>query len=281
MKYIFIALFCLPMALMAQNEWTFPKNAISGKTYVQCLIFSPDTLIDNIKCRYPIPPIEWEGARFMVQESYQLKTIIKLPVFDTILLKIPVDKTTHLANIPDLYDVREAFILLSPASEKWILMKKTSIRFLGLDTINCMVWGKAEMGHYGKYIPTLTLKSMAHQLRIDSSNLLIIKQIVEKSPIEIKEETVPPEFKTIVVRKAQHRFWSGFREIIICSSADTTQIIRIQESLKRLHYYRGRINNKLNRRTKKALIKYQKDKGLPIGNLNYETIKSLGAEEQF
>jgi Putative peptidoglycan binding domain len=272
---------CLPMALMAQNDWTFPKNAISGKTYVQCLIFPPDTLIDNIKCQYPIPPIEWEGARFMVQESYQLKTIIKLPVFDTILLKIPVDKTTHLANIPDLYDVKDVDMLLIPESEKWILMKKTSIRFLNLDTINCMVWGKAEIPRQHKYVPTLTLKSTAHQLRIDSSNLLIIRQVVKISSIEIKEETVPPEFKTIVVRKAQHRFWSGFREIIICSSADTTQIIRIQESLKRLHYYRGRITNKIDRRTKKALTKYQKDKGLPIGNLNVETLKSLGVEEQF
>jgi hypothetical protein len=32
-------------------------------------------------------------------------------------------------------------------------------------------------------------------------------------------------------------------------------------------------------KTKQALIKFQQDKGLPVGNLNIETLKALGVSE--
>ena len=38
----------------------------------------------------------------------------------------------------------------------------------------------------------------------------------------------------------------------------------------------GPIDNILGSQTKSALLQYQKDKNLPQGNLNLETLKSLG-----
>ena len=53
-------------------------------------------------------------------------------------------------------------------------------------------------------------------------------------------------------------------------------IIQIQKALKAKGYDPGPIDDVFGPLTKTALIQYQKDKGLPVGNLNLETLKSLG-----
>jgi hypothetical protein len=273
MKYLFILLICLPIRLFSQNDRAFPTEAQLGKTYAQCLVFPQDTLINNQKYPYPVPPVEWEEARFMVQESHTLKTIIKMPIFDTILIKIPVDKTTHLANIPNEYTIGKTYLQRSSSSGEWSMRKDSEIRFL--DTLTCQIWIKNGLPYF-TVIPILQIKSMAHQLRIDSSDTLIFKQIVEKSPILIQEKVIPAEYQTVLIRKAPHQFWSQWREVMICEKMNVPTIGKIQEALKRLNYYHGEINNQLDKSTKKAISKYQKDKKLPIGNLNVETLKSLG-----
>ena len=40
--------------------------------------------------------------------------------------------------------------------------------------------------------------------------------------------------------------------------------------------YLTKQNDVMDRRTKKALARFQRDKGLPVGNINAETLKSLG-----
>jgi len=43
-------------------------------------------------------------------------------------------------------------------------------------------------------------------------------------------------------------------------------------------YNVGAADNQMGAKTKAALVKFQKDNGLPIGNLDYETLKALGVK---
>jgi peptidoglycan hydrolase-like protein with peptidoglycan-binding domain len=48
--------------------------------------------------------------------------------------------------------------------------------------------------------------------------------------------------------------------------------------LKSRGYDAGPEDNVMGARTKAALTQFQKDKGLPVGQLNIETLKSLGVQ---
>jgi peptidoglycan hydrolase-like protein with peptidoglycan-binding domain len=56
-------------------------------------------------------------------------------------------------------------------------------------------------------------------------------------------------------------------------------VISVQRALKAAGYDPGPQDNVLGSQTKSALVKYQKDKGLPIGQLDMQTLKSLGIEQ--
>jgi peptidoglycan hydrolase-like protein with peptidoglycan-binding domain len=58
----------------------------------------------------------------------------------------------------------------------------------------------------------------------------------------------------------------------------TEKIVSIQRALKSAGYDPGPIDDVIGPRTRLALEAYQKDKGLPIGNINRETMQSLGIE---
>jgi peptidoglycan hydrolase-like protein with peptidoglycan-binding domain len=51
---------------------------------------------------------------------------------------------------------------------------------------------------------------------------------------------------------------------------------QIQAALVKAGYEPGPTDNIMGARTKAALTKFQKDKGLPVGNLDFETLKALG-----
>jgi peptidoglycan hydrolase-like protein with peptidoglycan-binding domain len=71
--------------------------------------------------------------------------------------------------------------------------------------------------------------------------------------------------------------FSEWREAICCGGGiETNHIRQLQHALKVRGYYEGPADNVFGAKTKEALIRYQKNKGLPIGNLDMDTMKSLG-----
>ncbi len=54
------------------------------------------------------------------------------------------------------------------------------------------------------------------------------------------------------------------------------KVQKIQKSLQTRGYYKGKIDGVIGAQTKAALIKFQKDNGLPIGSLDLQTQKVLG-----
>jgi Putative peptidoglycan binding domain len=276
MKYFLIALFCFPTYLIAQSDWALPTNA-GGAYYCRCFSYKPDSIAQN-QPLYAVYNLTYDSVHFKVQEKHVWKKLINMPVFDTILLHIPVDKETRMAHIPNQYDVIRKYTRPTNYFYKWIEVTSMRKKWMMVDCNRCIIWAKVEIPNEYNFLPTLTLKSMAYELRIDTADSVVIQQVVERSPILFKEEETPEQYETLLIPKGPNIVWHDWMQFYEDGKVIKPVIADIQKALKRLHYYRGKITNEIDERTKKALIKFQKDKGLEIGNLNKETFDLLGVK---
>ena len=104
------------------------------------------------------------------------------------------------------------------------------------------------------------------------------KQVL-KAAATTREIEIPAEYTTVTKRRLVKK--GGFTEWreVVCNYKVTAELNRqIQRALRDRGYDPGPIDNIIGTRTKAALVKFQKDNGLPIGNLNVETMKALGVE---
>ena len=104
------------------------------------------------------------------------------------------------------------------------------------------------------------------------------KQVVEnQAAVEVTE--IPAEYETItkktLVKKGGFTEW---REVLCPNEVTSYTIRQVQEALKDRGYQPGPLDNILGAQTKAALTKFQKDNGLPIGNLDLETLRKLGIQ---
>ncbi len=88
---------------------------------------------------------------------------------------------------------------------------------------------------------------------------------------------IPAEYKTInkriLVRGGGFTEW---REVICGDKITAATVREVQEALRSRSYDPGPTDNVMGKQTKAALVKFQKDNGLPIGNLDFETLRALG-----
>ena len=71
--------------------------------------------------------------------------------------------------------------------------------------------------------------------------------------------------------------FTEWREVLCNEKVQMGYTVRqIQQALKDRGYDPGTLDNAMGARTKIALQKFQRDKGLPQGSLDMETLKALG-----
>ncbi len=104
-----------------------------------------------------------------------------------------------------------------------------------------------------------------------------ITKTVLKTPEQTIEEEIPAEYrsieKTVLVSKGGYSEWKE----VLCENKVTEATIRnIQAALSAKGYDPGPADNVMGTKTKIALKKYQMDNNLPIGNLDKQTLESLG-----
>lgn len=102
---------------------------------------------------------------------------------------------------------------------------------------------------------------------------------VVKTPSTTLTEDIPAETVTVTKRRLlKPGEFSEWREILCGEKVTGYTIHQIQAALLSAGYDPGPIDNTMGARTKAALIKFQKDKNLPVGNLDLETLKALGVD---
>ena len=104
-----------------------------------------------------------------------------------------------------------------------------------------------------------------------------IKKTVLVKPAETKVTDIPAQYRTVSNRRlVKPGGFSEWREVLCQNKINAVKIREIQAALKSRGYDPGPVDNIMGKQTKSALVKYQKDNGLPIGQLDFETLKSLG-----
>ena len=102
---------------------------------------------------------------------------------------------------------------------------------------------------------------------------------VVTSPATTRTIEVPQETRTVTKRVlVKPGGFTEWREVV-CGGDITSALVRqVQQALMARGYDVGTAgaDNVMGRDTKAALIKFQKDNGLPVGNLDFETLKALG-----
>jgi hypothetical protein len=100
---------------------------------------------------------------------------------------------------------------------------------------------------------------------------------VVKTAATTRTEPIPAEYATITKRKlVKPGGFTEWREVLCGEKVTGYTVRQIQAALTKAGYDPGPSDNIMGARTKAALTKYQKDKGLPVGNLDFETLKALG-----
>ena len=100
---------------------------------------------------------------------------------------------------------------------------------------------------------------------------------VLKTPASTRSIDIPAEYTTITKRNLVKK--GGFTEWreVLCAEKVTGYTVRqIQQALKDRGYDCGPADNVMGTRTKAAMTKFQKDNGLPVGSLDFETLRALG-----
>ncbi len=91
---------------------------------------------------------------------------------------------------------------------------------------------------------------------------------------------VPAEYATVTKRAVSRKGgFSEWREVVCANKITTSMVQQVQRALKDRGYDPGPIDNVIGTQTKAALVKFQKDNGLPVGNMDFETLKALGVNQ--
>jgi len=70
--------------------------------------------------------------------------------------------------------------------------------------------------------------------------------------------------------------FSEWREVLCPKDVTTDRITQLQKALRDKGFNPGPIDNVFGAKTKAALIKFQKANGLPVGQLDTQTLEALG-----
>lgn len=304
-----IALFWTSL-LLAQIE-EFPRNVQPGKCYVKCIIpdqyetITENVLLKEASTRIEIVPAVYEEVEeeVLVKEGYKVLNILPAK-FDTTVEELLVkERASRLEYVPPTFETVTEQILVQPASMNWVKGKVDKNCLSENDPEACKVWCLNETPAKYKTVTRQILKSPGSMIEspIPAEYRSISKALIQ-SPAQIEENEVPAEYrivvKTVLAQPAMTKEFEIPAEYstvtkrrlvnkggvtnwveVMCGctgrGGDDT-IVRIQEALKKRGYFSGPIDSVLGPKTRRALVQWQKDKGLPVGNINIETLRSLG-----
>jgi Putative peptidoglycan binding domain len=95
-----------------------------------------------------------------------------------------------------------------------------------------------------------------------------------------KDVNVPAQYATVSKKSVSRKGgFSEWREVVCNSDITVSMVKQVQRALRDRGYDPGPDDNILGARTKAALVQFQKDKGLPSGNLNIETLNALNVKQ--
>lgn len=248
----------------APETTDYPLNAIPGRCYARC--YQPD-VYENV----PQMVIDKPASYHIEKVAAKYET-----VNDVVIVKPAYTKTI---NVPAEYEVITEDVLETPAGKKWV-KGKADENCLSADPKDCEVLCLVEVPAVYKKVSRKIEKTPATTRQEDVA--AVTKTVPRKILIaEAYDERIeiPATYKSVLQRVLVKKGgYAGWKEVLCQQDITASKIAAIQNALIREGYDPGVIDNQMGQQTRDALIQFQKDKGLPVGNLNVETLDALGVQ---
>lgn len=299
----------------AQNNNPFssgpPPKVELGKCYAKCYIptkykTETETVVSKeASTKIQVTPATFEsGSTKIMTKPASVKYIYVPAVFKTeteqVLIK---DAYTKLVPVAAVYETVTEKILIKEASTKWVMKKDKNC--MSADPNDCFVACYEEIPEqYTTYthrvlktpattktveIPakykTITKKVLVtpattKQVEIPAQYTNVSQSLLKNGPVTNVVE-IPQQTKTITKRVLDKQGeYSDWREVL-CGNKFTASVNRqIQRALIAKGYDIGvhGVDDIIGKDTRAALMQFQRDNGLPVGNLNLETLDALGVK---
>lgn len=249
-------------AVMTSSSADVPPNAQPGKCYARCQ--TEDQYAFNTKQVVATPK---------TVKRIQLPALYTT-IYDTVVIR---PQTVRFENIPAQYETIREQKMTAPATTKWV-KGKADAGCLSANPEDCQVMCLVEVPAQYTTVTKRVLKSEAYkrEIIVPMEFKIVAKQVKTQNE-RYTEQVIPASYKTVqervLVKKGGYQGW---REVLCGSDLNEAKISQIQSALKAAGYNPGPIDNVFGTQTKEALKSYQRAKGLPVGNLNLETLRSLG-----
>jgi OOP family OmpA-OmpF porin len=300
----------------AQLEGVFsdlptPPNEF-GKCYAKCKI--PDQY-EEVTVTDVVTPAtsktELTGASYetvvenvMVKEASQ-KFVYVPATYETIDKRILVKEGGCVVKkIPAVYNYNSEKTLVEPASGRWVKKVKDA-SCLSANPDDCYVMCYEEIPAKYTYnttkflvtserydttytdavYETIRVEVIKTPARYDVVEIPAVYKDVKKQVLrggcqEEKLVTVDGKYKTRTEKRlVRAGGYTGWVEILCSENTNSSMISRVQQALNAAGYNVGTADGVMGVKTQAVLKQYQEDKGLPVGNLNIATLKSLGIEQ--
>ena len=284
-----------------------PPNAKPGECYAR--IYVPPTyktvteerLKRAASERLEVIPAEYEWVEEKVlvkQASERLETIPAVYGWEEeqVLVK---EASYEMQDVPATYDWVEEQILVKPAATVW---KKGGGLIEKIDNttgeLMCLVETPAVYKTVRKKV--MVTPPTTRTIEIPAEYETVKKKVVLKPPttrtieipaeyktVKIKKLVTPPKEKRIAIPEEYQTITKTeqvtdgrmeWRRVLCETNMSRDVIKQIQKALQDAGHDPKYIDGVIDWRTINAIKAYQKEKGLAVGGLTYETIKSLGIQ---
>ncbi|NJN77311.1 MAG: peptidoglycan-binding protein [Saprospiraceae bacterium] len=253
--------------------------------------------------RIEVVPAEFEEAEERIMTKAASVRIETIPAEYETVSEQALKKAagTRLIPVPAEYATETERKEIAPATTKWV-KRRADKNCLSANPDDCLVWCLVEVPAQYETITKTVLKTPATTKTVEipaeyqtvtkqvvknpaqtrqidiPAEYKTVKKLVVKTPAQTRTIEIPAEYKTVSIRKLTKKGgFSEWREVLCPKDVDA-KITQIQIALRDRGYNPGPIDNIFGAQTKAALIKFQKSSGLPVGQLDKETLKALGVE---
>lgn len=285
-----------------------PPDAQYGKCYAKCKTpdiyntFKRKVLVEESYVKTTTIPAVYKDVERKVVVKEGGVNYKKIPAkYKTITEKEVVEpERTEIKIIPAKYETKTRKVLVSPESGKWVKKKKDPHCF-SENPDDCLIAcyekipAKYSTESYEVMIePERTIENVIpavyktvtrEVVDVPEQTLEIpydpvYKTITEKvmvTPERVEEELIPAIYKEVEEKKlAEKGGYTVWTEILCADKTSASTIRKLQRALRTEGYSVGTIDGKMGLRTQTALKQFQTEHGLPVGNLNIETLNALG-----
>lgn len=285
-----------------------PPEPEYGKCYAKCKspdiyeTFTRKVLVEDTYVKTTTIPAVYKTVKKQVEVQPGGVNYKTIPAtYKTVKEKVLVRAEEKIVNIiPAKYETRSREVLISEESGKWVKKKKDPNCFSS-NPEDCLIacYEKIPAQYKTEFYDVMVSSEKTEERVIPAVYKTITKEVVDEpqktievpydpiyntvdervmvTPERIEEETIPAVYKEVeekrLAKKGGYTVWT---EILCANKTSASTIRKLQRALRAEGYSIGVVDGVLGTRTQVALKQFQVDNGLPVGNLNMATLKSLG-----